>query len=78
MAAWNAGNFQNHQRLLRDLVVGSGQIGVFVEYSPLPAVNFPTQLEESYAALKWVLSTPASLAETAVGSPSPAIQSAAT
>src|SRR5215475_5212371 len=51
---WIVGNFQNHQRLLRDLVVGSGQIGVFVEYSPLPAARFPTQLEESYAALKWV------------------------
>ena len=34
---WLVGNFQNHQRLLRDLVVGSGQIGVFVEYTPLPA-----------------------------------------
>jgi len=51
---WIVGNFQNHQRLLRDLVVGSGQIGVFVEYSPLPAAKFPTQLEEAYAALKWV------------------------
>jgi len=51
---WIVGNFQNHQRLLRDLVVGSGQVGVFVEYSPLPAAKFPTQLEESYAALKWV------------------------
>lgn len=51
---WIVGNFQNHQRLLRDLVVGSGQIGVFVEYSPLPAAKYPTQLEESYAALEWV------------------------
>jgi acetyl esterase/lipase len=51
---WIVGNFQNHQRLLRDLVVGSGQIGVFVEYTPLPAAKFPTQLEESYVALKWV------------------------
>jgi acetyl esterase len=51
---WIVGNFQNHQRLLRDLVVGSGQIGVFVEYTPLPAAKFPTQLEESYAALNWV------------------------
>ena len=50
---WIVGNFQNHQRLLRDLVVGSGQIGVFVEYTPLPAAKFPTQLEECYAALKW-------------------------
>jgi len=51
---WIVGNFQNHQRLLRDLVVGSGQVGVFVEYTPLPAAKYPTQLEESYAALKWV------------------------
>jgi acetyl esterase/lipase len=51
---WIVGNFQNHQRLLRDLVVGSGQIGVFVEYTSLPAARYPTQLEESYAALKWV------------------------
>lgn len=51
---WIVGNFANHQRLLRDLVVGSGQVGVFVEYTPLPEAKFPTQLEESYAALKWV------------------------
>lgn len=51
---WIVGNFQNHQRLLRDLVVGSGQVGVFVEYAPLPLAKFPTQLEECYAALKWV------------------------
>jgi acetyl esterase/lipase len=30
------------------------QIGVFVEYSPLPQAKFPTQFEESYAALRWV------------------------
>ena len=51
---WIVGNFQNHQRLLRDLVVGSGQIGVFVEYTPLPAAKYPTQMEETYAALTWV------------------------
>ena len=51
---WIVGNFQNHQRLLRDLVVGSGQVGVFVEYTPLPAAKFPTQLEECYAALTWI------------------------
>lgn len=51
---WIVGNFQNHQRLLRDLVVGSGQIGVFVEYTPLPEAKYPTQLDECYAGLKWV------------------------
>jgi len=51
---WIVGNFQNHQRLLRDLVVGSGQIGVFVEYTSLPEAKYPTQLDECYAALEWV------------------------
>ncbi|UPG92784.1 alpha/beta hydrolase [Luteibacter aegosomatissinici] len=51
---WIVGNFENHKRLLRDLVVGSGQVGVFVEYTPLPQAKFPTQMEESYAALTWV------------------------
>src|SRR4249919_2691993 len=51
---WIVGNFDNHKRLLRDVVVKSGKIGVFVEYTPLPEAKFPTQLEESYAALKWV------------------------
>jgi len=51
---WIVGNFENHERLLRDMVVGSGQIGVFVEYTPLPEARFPVQLEQSYAALKWI------------------------
>ncbi|MBR0874038.1 alpha/beta hydrolase [Bradyrhizobium tropiciagri] len=51
---WIVGNFENHQRLLRDLVVGSGQIGVFVEYTSLPEAKFPTQLEQCYATLQWV------------------------
>jgi acetyl esterase len=51
---WIVGNFQNHQRLLRDLVVGSGQVGVFVEYTPLPEAKYPTQMDENFAALKWV------------------------
>jgi acetyl esterase len=51
---WIVGNFANHKRLLRDLVVGSGQVGVFVEYSSLPAARYPTQPEECYAALTWI------------------------
>ena len=51
---WIVGNFENHKRLLRDLVAGSGQIGVFVEYTSLPEARFPSQLEQCYAALQWV------------------------
>jgi acetyl esterase/lipase len=33
---------------------GIRQVGVFVEYTPLPLAKFPTQMEETYAALEWV------------------------
>jgi acetyl esterase len=53
---WIAGNFENHQRFVRDLVVGSGAAAVFVEYTPIPDAIYPTQIEENYAAAKWVAS----------------------
>lgn len=51
---WIAGDFENHKRLVRDLVVRSGAAAVFVEYTPIPDAVFPAQIEESYAAAKWV------------------------
>jgi acetyl esterase len=51
---WIAGDFENHKRLVRDLVVGSGAAAVFVEYTPIPVAIFPTQVEQVYAAAKWV------------------------
>jgi acetyl esterase/lipase len=51
---WIAGNFENHKRLVRDLVVRSGAAAVFVEYTPIPDAVFPTQIEENYAAAKWI------------------------
>jgi acetyl esterase/lipase len=47
-------NFENHKRLLRDLVVGSSAAVVFVEYTPIPDAVFPTQIEQNYAAASWV------------------------
>jgi acetyl esterase/lipase len=51
---WKAGNFENHQRLVRDLVVGTGAVAVFPEYTPIPDAVYPVQIEEIYAAAKWV------------------------
>lgn len=51
---WIAGDFHNHQRLTRDLVVETGFAVVFVEYTPIPDAVFPAQLEQCFAALKWV------------------------
>ena len=51
---WLAGNFENHKRLVRDLVVGTGAAAVFPEYTPIPDAIYPTQIEENYTAAKWV------------------------
>jgi acetyl esterase len=52
-AVWIAGNFENHRRLVRDLVVGSGAIAVFPEYTPVPEARYPVQIEQAYAATAW-------------------------
>ena len=51
---WIAGDFNNHQGLSRDLVVATGFASVFVEYTPIPDAIYPTQLNEVFAALKWI------------------------
>ena len=51
---WIAGDFENHKRFVRDLVVGSGAAAVFPEYTPIPDAVYPTQIEECYATAKWV------------------------
>jgi acetyl esterase len=38
-AVWIAGNSENHKRLVRDLVVGSGAVAVFPEYTPVPTAS---------------------------------------
>ena len=58
---WIAGDFENHKRLVRDLVVGTGAAAVFVEYTPIPDAIYPTQVEENYAAAKWVVDSGAEL-----------------
>jgi acetyl esterase len=52
---WIVGNFENHKRLLRDLVVESGQPAVFLQYTTLPAAKYPVQMDQAYAALKWTV-----------------------
>jgi acetyl esterase len=53
-AVWIAGNFENHKRLVRDLVVGSGAVAVFPEYTPVPDAQYPVQIEQAHAAAVWV------------------------
>lgn len=51
---WILGDFPTHERMVRDLVVRSGAVGVFVNYTRTPEAKFPTALNECYAATKWV------------------------
>jgi acetyl esterase len=53
-AVWIAGNFENHKRLVRDLVVGSQAAAVFVEYTPVPDAQYPVQINEAYESAVWV------------------------
>ncbi|KAI9803474.1 MAG: hypothetical protein M1825_001817 [Sarcosagium campestre] len=43
-----------HDRLIRDLVRETGLACVFVYYSPAPEQKYPVQIEESYAAVKYI------------------------
>jgi acetyl esterase/lipase len=51
---WILGDFQTHERLVRDLVVQSGAVAVFVNYTPSPEAHYPVAINQAYAATKWV------------------------
>lgn len=51
---WVLGDFPTHERLVRDLVTGSGAAAVFVNYTPSPEAHYPVAINQAYAATKWV------------------------
>ena len=51
---WVVGNSHTHDRLVRELAVGTGAAVVFPNYSPSPEARYPTAIEEIYAVLEWV------------------------
>ncbi|WP_255460379.1 alpha/beta hydrolase [Lacibacter sediminis] len=51
---WVLGDYPTHKRMVRDLVLLTGYSGVFVNYTPTPDAKYPTQVNEIYAATKWV------------------------
>ena len=51
---WIIGDYPTHKRMMRDLVEGSGAVGVFVEYTRTPEAAYPTAVNEVYTATKWV------------------------
>lgn len=51
---WVLGDYPTHRRMVRDLVTQSGVAAVFVNYTPTPDAVYPQQINEIYAALKWI------------------------
>lgn len=53
-AGWVFGDAHTHDRLVRDLAVGTGAAVVFPEYDRSPEVRYPHAIEQSYAVAQWV------------------------
>jgi acetyl esterase/lipase len=51
---WVLGDYPTHKRLVRDLVMGSGAVAVFPDYTPSPEAQYPVAVNQIYATLKWV------------------------
>ncbi len=51
---WVLGDFPTHKRMIRDLAVESGAVGVYVGYTPSPEAHYPVAINQAYAATKWV------------------------
>ena len=51
---WVLGDFPTHERLVRDLVAGSGATAIFVDYDRSPEARYPVAINQAYAATAWV------------------------
>jgi acetyl esterase len=52
---WVLGNADSHDRLVRELAVGTGAAVVFVEYDRSPEARYPVAIEQGYAAARWIV-----------------------
>jgi acetyl esterase len=59
-AGWVFGNAHTHDRLVRELAVGTGAAVVFPEYSLSPEARYPVAIEENYAVAQWITNDGAS------------------
>lgn len=51
---WVLGNFDTHERLVRELANNVHAAFIFVNYTPSPEAKYPVSLEQAYAVTKWV------------------------
>ncbi len=52
---WVLGNAGTHDRLVRELAVGTGAAVVFVEYDRSPEAHYPVAIEQGYATAQWIM-----------------------
>jgi acetyl esterase len=52
---WILGSWITHDLLTRRLAVGANAAVVFVEYSRAPEARYPAQIEQCYAAARWIM-----------------------
>ena len=51
---WVLGNAGTHDRLVRELAVGTDAAVVFVEYDRSPEAQYPVAIEQGYATAQWI------------------------
>jgi acetyl esterase/lipase len=52
---WVLGNAETHDRLVRDLAVGTGAAVAFVEYDRSPEAHYPVAIEQGYTTARWIV-----------------------
>jgi acetyl esterase len=52
---WVLGNADTHDRLVRELAVGTRAAVAFVEYDRSPEARYPVAIEQGYATARWIL-----------------------
>ena len=52
---WVLGNSATHDRLVRELAVGSNAALVFVDYHRSPEARYPVAIEQGYAVAQWIV-----------------------
>jgi len=53
-AGWVFGSAATHDRLVRELAVGTGAAVVFPEYDRSPEARYPVAIEQNYAVARWI------------------------
>ncbi|RSM68767.1 esterase [Actinoplanes sp. ATCC 53533] len=53
-AGWVFGDANTHDRLVRDLAVGTHAAVVFPEYDRSPEAHYPVAMNQAYAVAKWI------------------------